>query len=312
MNVSLNVLRAACVAAAAVVLAACGGGQQVEPFAPPRVLAFGDEASVIDGVGRKYTVNAVVAGGTALECKTNPNWVQYLASAYGLVFPECNPDAVPAPSSRILAVPGAKVADLQVQIDAFVAGGGSFSAKDLVTIWAGQGDIKALYDSYPGVGEADLVAAAEQAGRVVAGQVNRIAEAGGKVLIATVPDVGLTPFATAEKAAHSDIDRAALLSRLSQRLNAKLLIGLIDDGHKIGLLQADSLVQAVVKSPLPNGFFNATESVCTVALPDCTTLTLREGTSGDSYLWADALQFSAGGHKSLGNLASTRAHNNPF
>ena len=39
-------------------MASCGGGGQVDPFVPNRILAFGDELSVIQPDGRKYTVNA--------------------------------------------------------------------------------------------------------------------------------------------------------------------------------------------------------------------------------------------------------------
>ena len=39
-----------CAAAAALasLLSACGGGEQFEPFHPVRIIAFGDEVSVID------------------------------------------------------------------------------------------------------------------------------------------------------------------------------------------------------------------------------------------------------------------------
>ena len=58
--------------AAAGLMAACGGGtSQVEPFKPGRVIAFGDESSVIvnDGAnnGRKYSVNGLDAN-AARDC----------------------------------------------------------------------------------------------------------------------------------------------------------------------------------------------------------------------------------------------------
>ena len=40
-------------------------------------------------------------------------------------------------------------------------------------------------------------------GRVLGDQINRLANAGAKVLISTIPDLGLTPFAIAERAAHA-------------------------------------------------------------------------------------------------------------
>ena len=59
-------------------LASCGGGDRVGTFIPGRLIAFGDETSVITPDGRKHTVNAVDTAG-ALDCACNPNWVQYLS-----------------------------------------------------------------------------------------------------------------------------------------------------------------------------------------------------------------------------------------
>jgi hypothetical protein len=53
-------------------LASCGGGtEQVTPFAPTRMLVFGDEMSVMTKLppqGRKYSVNALITDGTDLDC----------------------------------------------------------------------------------------------------------------------------------------------------------------------------------------------------------------------------------------------------
>ena len=53
-------------------------------------------------------------------------------------------------------------------------------------------------------------------------QVNRIANAGGRVIIATLPDMGVTPFALKEKAAKVDTDRAAFLSTLTTEFNTAM------------------------------------------------------------------------------------------
>ena len=325
MKLQMNRTRRAALwagALAGTLLASCGGGTQVEKFVPTRVLSFGDESSVIedfnaDANGRKYTVNSIKSDLVTLDCKANPNWVQYLATAYGMVFPQCNPDAVAAPASRIFAATNAKVADIATQVDQSVAAS-PFNAKDLVTVLAGANDILAEYAKFPGVDEATLTANVELAGTNLAGQVNRIANAGGKVLISTVPDMGLTPYAVAQKAANTDTDRAALLTRLTTRFNAKLRANIENDGRKIGLLLLDELVQAIVKSPSTSGFVNVTAAACSAALPTCTTLTLVTDpittllASGDSWLWADDRHLSAGGQKGLGGLAATRASGNPF
>ncbi len=54
MNFKVNVMRSAAAAGLSVVmLASCGGGTQIESFVPARVIAFGDEASLIEVGGAK-------------------------------------------------------------------------------------------------------------------------------------------------------------------------------------------------------------------------------------------------------------------
>jgi phospholipase/lecithinase/hemolysin len=199
---------------------------------------------------------------------------------------------------------------------------GPLTGFELVTVLAGANDILEQYARYPGVSEAQLTAELEATGAVLADQVNAIANAGGKVLIATVPDLGLSPFAIAQRAdpANADTDRAALLSRLTGRFNAKLRANIINDGRRIGLLLADEVVQTVVKFPSTYGYVNVVAPACldTAPLPTCNTATLQPA-SGDvaaaasfSWLWADATHLSPGGHNQLGALAATRAAGNPF
>lgn len=315
------------VIASVLVVAACGGGTQVQAFTPNRVIAFGDETSVIedfngDANGRKYTVNATVsATDPTLDCKLNPLWIQAVASLYSLVFPQCNPQptTVLAPASRIRAAAGAMVADLPGQIDQQIAES-AFTPQDLVTVLVGQNDVLAQYAQYPAVGEAQLTANVQAAGITLGLQVNRIAAAGAKVLISTVPDLGYTPFAQNERAAYTDTDRAALLSRLTKALNDRMRATIINDGHMIGLIQTDEYIQAVARTSNGGGFTNVTAGVCDLSqsqlvppsVLDCTMQTLVPGGNADTWLWADTLHLSSGGQRAVGSLATTRAQNNPF
>ena len=312
---------------AALLATSCGGGEQVSKFSARRVLVFGDESSLIvdrnnDGNGSKYSINGVVSAvdpiNPALACRFNALWIQSVASLYGLVFPQCNPGPTPvaAPASRIRAALGATSADLSAQIDAQQAelpiGEG-----DLATVLVGLNDVLIQYARYPAVNEDTLIRNVEDAGAVVGRQVNRLADAGSKVLIATVPDAGVTPFAGAEKLAHTDTGRAALLTRLSGRFNASLRATIVNDGRRIGLVLLDELVSAVGKFAGLNGFTNRSTGACNLSASvpgvlDCTDLTLITGAGSNSYLWADDRHLSAGGQQSLGTLATTRAQNNPF
>lgn len=316
-NLTRSALRAGC-ALSLTVLAACGGGDRVERFAPQRLLAFGDETSVVDDSaspanGRKYTVNALKADNVTLDCSASAIWIQYLTATFGFALPQCNPNTVADPKSRIYAANGATVADLGAQIDTHLLSD-TFGGTDLVTVLVGAHDVLAQYALYDGSNEAALTATLQADGIEIAGQVNRIAKIGGKVIVVTVPDMGLTPFAIAEETASPG--RAALLSRLTAALNVKLRANLINDGRMIGLVLADEVVQTAVKFPTLYALSNATGVVCdstkAATLLDCTTSTLVTDGNAGSWLWADATHLSPAGHKFIGQLAQTRAVNNPF
>lgn len=304
-------------------LVSCGGGQQVQAFAPNRVLAFGDESSVIDDFkgdanGRKYSVNGVVsATDPTLVCTAFPLWIQSTATAYGMVFPQCNIGTTPvvSPASRIRATPNAKVADLAAQIDAQSAES-AYTARDLAMVLIGQNDVLAAYAQFPSVPEAQLIATVEAAGKALGEQVNRLAGTSAKVLISTIPDLGLTPFAAAEKAANTDTDRAALLTRLTGRFNASMRATITNDGRMIGLILFDEYTQVIYRVVNGGGFTNVTNAVCDPAkaptLLDCTSQTLVTNGSASTWLWSDSTHLSAGGQEALGTLARQRASNNPF
>jgi phospholipase/lecithinase/hemolysin len=317
---SLRVALVALTACAVALLASCGGGSQSKKFAPGRVLSFGDESSVIDdskqpGNGRKYTVNNVNADTGVLDCVASPLWTQYVAQVYGFYFAQCNPGGIASPQSKILAVPGAKTTDLPGQIDQFLQTD-SFRADDLVTVMMGVNDILELYRQYPNASEAALTAAAEQRGTDLAQQVNRIANAGAKVLISTIYDVGLSPYAGIERTNHVDIDRAGLMSRLTDRFNTKLRVAILNDGHKIGLILTNELILSIAQFPAQSNYANISDPACDLikapSVLDCTTSTLVDGGSGDVWLWADLTHLSPGGQLIIGQTASVRALNNPF
>lgn len=297
-------------------LAACGGGEPIERFIPTRLIVLGDESSVINPDGSKYTVNGLVSGTTTRDCSLNPIWVQGVGSVYQLPFAQCPGTSTGSATALIYATAGARVADIAGQVSAV----GSFGGKDLVTLLAGSNDVLAQYallgTSVNGVvqTETTLTATVEGLGETLAGQVNRVADAGGKILISTVPDLGLTPFALSEDTLNPG--RAALLSRLTKRFNAKLRINIINDGRRIGLLLTDEMVQAVAKNPAGNGFVNVTQAACDAALAPsvtaCTTATVSTGADAATYLWANDRLLSPGGHRLLANLALSRAANNPF
>jgi phospholipase/lecithinase/hemolysin len=315
------------VLAAALLVAACGGGgQPTTRFHASRVIALGDESSMIvdtrnDANGSKYTVNATVsATDPTFVCGVNAVWSQSVAAFYGLVFPECNPPAtaVAAPTSRIRAAFGARAFDLAGQIDAQQADS-PLGPGDMVTVLIGEHDVLAEYQQYPALSSDQLVANVEAEGAEVGRQVNRITDTGAKVLLATIMDVGFTPFSIAETAAHADTNRTTLLSLLSQRFNASMRATIANDGRKIGLILLDELTTSVVKIPGFSGFIHPLTPVCDLtksaltppSVLDCSPLTFITGGDG-TYFWADDLHMSASAQNVFGSSAITRAQNNPF
>jgi phospholipase/lecithinase/hemolysin len=297
------------------VLSACGGGTTAQTaFTPDRVIAFGDETSLLRGDGRKFAVNALNADDT-IDCVTNPIWVQAVATSYSYVFAECNPSASAEVKAFMRAGAGAKADDVKVQIDAQIAlagAGGGVKAGDLITVLAGANDVLEQYALYPGKTEADMTTELRARGERLAQQVNRLVNLGARVIVATAPDVGVTPFAVAEKAAKTDTDRAALLTRLTAAFNGRVRVTIVNDGRFIGLVLTDEMVQAMVLSPASFALVNSVDGACTAALPDCTSKTLKEGAAAGTYLWADATRMAHGGHVRLGLLGVQRALNNPF
>lgn len=311
-----NVLCGLTAVAAAALLAACGGGQ-VDAFKPERILVFGDELGHLEANGAKYGLNALKkdANGnvtSTLDCATYPIWTQEVADGFGLVFPECNPDNVANPASRMLGANGAKEADVEAQVAAFKAAGGSFGDKDLVTTLVGMHDILELYAQYPTTSEADITTELQARGKRWATLQNAIAKEGARVLVVTVPNQGLTPFALAEEAANAG--RAALLTRLTDAYNLAMRLEQIQDGRMIALVLGDVETKRLVDNPGSWGLSNVKEAVCTVALPNCTTATVISAATDKptQWLWADTVRPSMEFQKRLGDVAKYQAKNNPF
>ena len=298
--------------ATAVVVAACGGGtSQSVVFVPDQYVAFGDDTSAIRADGRRFTVNPISALGGALDCAAEPIWTQAVAKQFNFVFKECNPDGGTEFKALMRAAGGAKAADLQSQIDTQLAAGG-FAAKSLATVMVGTNDVLELYARYPQQSEEQITTELRARGEFIAAQVNRLAGLGVRVIVSTVPDVGLSPFALQQKAAFTDTDRSALLTRLVAALNGRIRVNILNDGRFVGLVLADEAVQTIARVPSAFSVTNATTAVCTVAVPDCTSQTLVASGTSAAWLWADDRRLAYAGQARLGALAVSRAVGNPF
>ncbi len=300
--------------AAAALIAGCGGGtSQIEPFAPTRVIAFGDESGAVLQSGKKYTINGLNADTKLIDCKLNPVWSQILAGGYNFVYPQCNSDFVALPQGIMYAAAGTKVADVRDKIDQHLSNDG-FTAKDMVAISVGVNDILELYRQFPAVSRDSLINEAKARGKMLADQANRIANANGRVLIATIFDLGLTPFGQKEKLLQTDIDRAVFLDDLSTAFNISMRLNLLNDGRLIGLVLVDETIQQIARFPSAFSYTNVTQAACRsdVAPQDCTTDTLLSDANQTAWLWAGDTLLSPAGQQRIGTMFLARARNNPF
>jgi outer membrane lipase/esterase len=320
MNFSLIKQGAAVIALCT--LAACGGGNNTqEPFKAKRVLAFGDELSYLETDGRKYSINAFkitdatttppTESTTELDCTRNPIWVQSVASSFGLAFDRCLGTATTA-SGQILARPGQKVADLPAQLAAVQ--GDAFNDNDLALMLVGMNDILELYARYPAEPAAALLDEARARGRVYGERINALAQSGPAVVVLTVPDLGLTPFARAQNTSTGDPGRGNFLSELTAAFNNRMSVTLINDGRLIGLVFTDIETQNLFRFPSNFGLANVLDAACqpTAVLPDCRTNTLVTGATSVGNMWADDLRPGPTVQARMGTLAEFRAKNNPF
>ncbi len=301
-------------------VASCGGGtSQVEPFVPLRMVAFGDEMSAITADGHHWGVNGFAdvnntpndTTDDTFNCRVLPNWTVSLAGAFGLAFAQCNPDGAGNTQAFSRAAPAARVADVAAQVDEQIAAGG-FRDRDIVSIMVGVNDVLDLYGRFPATSEADLLTQARESGKQAAQIVNRLVGLGAKVVVANIPDMGISPYALTEKESSGDIDRAALISRLSAAFNEQLGVNILLDGRYVALVQIDQRSQVIARSPGSVGLSNATVAACTAPPPTCSTRTLVADANANGYLWSSDRWFGAGGQAQLASMAIDRARRNPF
>lgn len=301
--------------AAAALTAGCGGGgtAQIDPFAPTRIITFGDESGLILSSGKKYTINGLDATTNQVDCRISPVWSQTLAAGFGFVYPQCNSDFVALPQGVMYAFAGAKVADVRDRIDQHLAND-RFRSKDLVGVMVGVNDIVELYRQFPAQSRDSLIIEARARGRLLAQQINRIANADGRVVVSTIFDVGLSPFGQKEKLQQTDIDRATFLNDLSEAFNTALRLNMLNDGKLIGLVLLDEYIQQRVRFPSLGGFVNVTEAACRsdIAPQECTTETLATGANPTQWMWAGDTLLGPKAQTDLGTSFLGRAKNNPF
>ena len=213
---------------------------------------------------------------------------------------------------------GALTIPMTEQMDRHLTRFGSYRADEIVFVYGGNNDIFLLFGA---VGAGQLTpAAASAAAQATAGQLATLvkdkilARGATRVAVMTLPDASPTP-------AFSGLPTAskALLTSLSADFNTALLAGL--SGTAAQIIDARALSGDAVANPSKYGFTNVTTAACDpakIALVTANRVTdgsslfcnaasgqafngLRTGASTSTWLFADGVHPTAGGHKAFGD-----------
>ncbi len=306
-------------------LSACGGGTaQIQAFKPARLIVLGDETSVLidDGASnaKKYSISNWDATTSVRDCLLLPLWVQALSTHYSFVFAECN-KAAATPAAFMRAKVGGKVEGagigLAAQLAAQTSADSAVKAGDLFSVMIGANDLFELADRLQAgtLNAANATTEARRRGAVLANQINALLATGARGIVATVPDVGLSPYVKAMETTRAGA--IAQVTALTYEFNAALRTTIDSskyDGRNYGLVLADDLVLSMSKNPAVFALSNVDKAVCAVALPDCTSATADLITDGvaASFLWADNKRLASNAQGRIGTQAVARAQGNPF
>ena len=283
-----QVLRGGVAVLSLALLASCGGGKR-EAFHPGHMYVFGDEfsyvdiqytASATDGV--RYTVNHLKAvGGQTAQPLIFPSWTQYLASHYDKAEQPCAATESDAMSMCAGAGANTTVADTVAAIDTK-----SFQKDELVVIMAGTRDILNAYQSFKAGGSIDTLATTVKNAGIQLGQkINAITTTGARVAVATIPDIGLSAYASAEAGGVANLrnysqamdcdtayrpgtgEYSKALSYLTACFNYGLrgTNGIVNDGKKIALITTFDWSVLVARNPTGylGTYANAFDPACT-------------------------------------------------
>jgi outer membrane lipase/esterase len=266
---------------------------------------FGD--SLTDGGFFRPLLPASVRPVTG-QFTTNPGlvWSQYLADFYGTgATPNGN-----GQTGTNYAAGGARVGinstgalgpipSLATQVTNYLAAnGGRADSRALFTVWGGANDLFAITNA--GAPAATTIASAVTS---EIGIVTQLHNAGAKyILVATVPDLGLTPaFRALGPTAQ------AQGTALTTTYNSSLFSGLASSGLRVIPLDTFSLIREIVASPAAYGFGNITGTACqpqiTANSLTCNPTSYVTPDAPNTYLFADGVHPTSRAHQILSQYA---------
>ena len=266
---------------------------------------FGD--SLTDGGFFRPLLPASVRPVTG-QFTTNPGlvWSQYLADFYGT-------GAVPNGNGQTgtnYAAGGARVGinstgalgpipSLATQVNNYlVANGGRADSRALFTVWGGANDLFAITNA--GAPAATTIASAVTS---EIGIVTQLRNAGAKyILVATVPDLGLTPAFRAQGPAVQATGTA-----LTTSYNTSLFSGLASRGLRVIPLDTFNLLREITAAPAAYGFSNIAGTACqpqiTANSLTCNPSTYVTPNAPNTYLFADGVHPTSRAHQIVSQYA---------
>ncbi|MCA3604800.1 MAG: autotransporter domain-containing protein [Methylobacterium sp.] len=184
------------------------------------------------------------------------------------------------------------------QIGTFLAGGGTFGATDIVTLWAGANNIFQGIAVPANQNTAAMGAIASGAANDVVNQVNTLAGAGARtIVVLSLPDIGLAPNFNTSPA-------SPLASFSTSTFNATLKNGLAAvvaarPGTRVLQVNVAGLFSAAIANPGAFGFANVTNQCLTTVA--CVTATQAVQ---NTYLFWDGVHPTTAGHALVANAVS--------
>ncbi|WP_284180416.1 autotransporter domain-containing protein [Rhabdaerophilum sp. SD176] len=221
-----------------------------------------------------------------------PVWVESIAGAQagwtGGVTPSGSLNfAFGGSRTDTILAPGPGTA---TQVGAFFAGGGTFGATDIVTMWAGANDIFQAIAVPANQNSVAISSVATTAASNVVAQIGQIAAAGARtIVVMNLPDLGAAPqFNTSGAAPLASLAAVTFNTTLT---NGLATVAQANPNTRILQVNAAALFGAVRSDPSAFGFTNVTQQCLTT--PACVT---GSTATQNTYLFWDGVHPTARGH----------------
>jgi outer membrane lipase/esterase len=228
--------------------------------------------------------------GVAGRFTTNPGqvWSQWLADYYGTDARTDNQGGTNyAIGGARIDTPVANTIPVTAQVELYLSShGGRADPNALYTVWGGGNDLLAFDFAAP-------------VGVQMVEAVGRLRDAGARyILVPTLPDAGLTPFAIS---AGGGVP--ALATSIANSFNEQIFGALGDAGLRVIPLNTFQLQQEIVADYASYGFTNITQPACPGSSLVCTPADYVVPGADRTYVFADGVHPSSATHRILADYA---------